>query len=65
MLTRTLLEWCDKKQEEAIEEDTLNKAVSKASVSGAIEGFVDASVAIGMTCVAICGVGFIIGKLKK
>ena len=65
MLARTLLEWCDNKNREAVQENQVNKAIGKTAISGAVEGFVDGTVAVGLICVAICGVGVIIGKLKK
>lgn len=65
MLARTVLEWCDKKQEEAIETDEFKSGVKKACVSGAVEGFIDGCVTIGLGVLATGMIGFAIGKLKK
>lgn len=43
-VTRKLIDWCDTKFEEALNEEDDRKAYKKAIVSGAVEGFVDAAV---------------------
>ena len=65
MLARTVLEWVDKKQEEAMEEDKMSKAIGKAFTGGVVEGLVDGAVVIGGFVLAIGYAGMLVGKFKK
>lgn len=56
-MVRKILKWSDKKFEEALIEEDESKGLAKASLSGAVEGFVDG--------LAIIGLGsFIIGTIE-
>lgn len=44
MITRGLIEWCDKTFKDALYEENERKADTKAFVSGAVEGFADAAI---------------------
>lgn len=48
-VTRRLIDWCDKKYNEAIREDDGRKAFA----SGAVEGFMDAAIVLYVP-IAIC-----------
>ena len=65
MLARTVLEWVDKKQQEAMEEENMGKAMGKAFINGAVEGLVDGAVVIGGFVLAIGYAGMLVGKIKK
>lgn len=53
-MVRQILEWSDKKFDEALLEENEKKGMAKAALSGAVEGFID-GVAIGGTIVAAYG----------
>lgn len=53
-MVRKILEWSDKKFDEALLEENEKKGIAKAALSGAVEGFID-GVAIGGTIVAAYG----------
>lgn len=65
MLARTVLEWVDKKQQEAMEEENMGKAMGKCFINGAVEGLVDGAVVIGGFVLAIGYAGMLVGKIKK
>lgn len=62
-LTRTLIDWCDTKFEEALHEEDDRKATRKAILSGAVEGFMDAAILMYVPVVIGCYVYK--AKLKK
>ena len=62
-ITRTIMDWCDTKFEEALHEEDERKANRKAFVSGAVEGFMDAAVLMYVPVVIACYVYK--GKLNK
>ncbi len=62
-LTRTLIDWCDTKFEEALHEEDDRKATRKAVLSGAVEGFMDAAILMYVPVVIGCYVYK--AKLKK
>jgi hypothetical protein len=62
-LTRTLIDWCDTKFEEALHEEDDRKATRKAILSGAVEGFMDAAILMYVPVVISCYVYK--AKLKK
>lgn len=53
-LTRTLIDWCDTKFEEALHEEDDRKAYRKSFVSGAVEGFMDAAILMYVPVVIGC-----------
>lgn len=44
-IARHLIEWCDNKYDEAIDEEDDRKAYIKAGVSGLVEGLMDGAIA--------------------
>lgn len=54
MVMRGIIEWCDKKMEEAFDEENDNKACRKAMASGAVEGFCDAAILMYVPVVIAC-----------
>lgn len=54
MIMRGIIEWCDKKMEEAFDEDDDRKAFGKAAASGAVEGFCDAAIIMYVPVVIAC-----------
>lgn len=53
-ITRSLIEWCDNKFNEALEEQDERKAGKKAFASGAVEGYMDAAVMLYIPLVIAC-----------
>lgn len=53
-VTRKLIEWCDTKFNEALEEEDERKAYGKAITSGAVEGFMDAAVIMYIPVLIAC-----------
>ena len=53
-IARSLIEWCDNKFNEALEEQDERKAGKKAFASGAVEGFMDAAVLMYIPLVVAC-----------
>ena len=43
-ITKKILNWCDGTMQDAYMEENTGKAMGKAFLSGAVEGFVDAAV---------------------
>ena len=43
-VTRVLINWCDKRFNDALDEEDERKANVKAFTSGAVEGFMDAAI---------------------
>ena len=56
MVMRGIIEWCDKKMEEAFDEENERKAFGKAAASGAVEGFCDAAILMYVPVVIACWV---------
>lgn len=44
MIARSIIEWCDNKLNEALHEEDERKGMSKAALSGAVEGLIDAAI---------------------
>ena len=60
-VTRAIINWCDKKYEEAVDEGN----GTKAFVAGVVEGFVDGSVLFYVpACIALYVTGRISSKNK-
>lgn len=53
-VTRTLIEWCDTRFEEALHEEDDRKAGRKAFASGAVEGFMDVAVVLYIPVLIAC-----------
>lgn len=51
---RAIIEWCDNKLGEAIEETDERKAYGKAAASGAVEGFCDAAIIMYVPVLIAC-----------
>jgi hypothetical protein len=54
MIMRSIIEWCDNKLEEAIDEVDERKGMRKAAASGAVEGFCDAAIVMYVPVVIAC-----------
>lgn len=53
-VTRMLIDWCDTKFEEALDENDGRKAGKKAFASGFVEGFMDAAIVMYIPVVIAC-----------
>lgn len=53
-IMRGIIEWCDNKLNEALEEEDDRKAYRKAAASGAVEGFCDAAIIMYVPVVIAC-----------
>ena len=53
-VTRNILDWCDTKFNEALNEKDDRKAAKKAIASGLVEGFMDAAVILYIPVVIAC-----------
>lgn len=54
MIMRTVIDWCDKKMDEAFEEVDDRKGLNKAALSGAVEGFCDGALLMYVPLVIAC-----------
>lgn len=59
-MVRQILKWCDRKEEEAVQEEKMSKAV----YSGAVEGAINAIVVLG-TLVLTSSVAYIVKDMIK
>lgn len=55
-IARNLINWCDNKFDEALHEKDDHKAAAKASVSGFVEGVMDAAVVMYIPVLIACWV---------
>lgn len=62
-VTRAMINWCDRKFGESLHEEDDRKANTKAFVSGAVEGFMDAAIVMYVPVLIACYVYK--GKLDK
>ena len=53
-ITRQLLNWCDKKFENALHEPDDRKSMRDASISGFVEGFVDGAIIMYVPVLIAC-----------
>lgn len=53
-VTRRLINWCDAKFNEALDEKDDRKASVKAFTSGAVEGFMDAAIVMYVPVLIMC-----------
>ena len=53
-VARYLINWCDNKFNEALDEEDDRKAGGKAFASGAVEGFMDAAIVMYIPVVIAC-----------
>ena len=53
-VTRNLIDWCDKKFDEALHEEDERKSSAKAFASGAVEGFMDAAILLYVPVLIAC-----------
>ena len=53
-VARTLINWCDNKFNEALNEKDDRKGNAKAFLSGAVEGFVDAAIIMYIPVTIAC-----------
>ena len=61
-VAKTLVNWCDKTYEEAVNEPNPRKSGVKAFASGAVEGFIDAAIVMYIPVVIMAYVA--LGKNK-
>lgn len=54
MIMRSIIEWCDKKFEESIEEVDERKGTQKAALSGFVEGLGDGAIIMYVPLVIAC-----------
>lgn len=54
MIMRSIIDWCDNKMNEAFEEEDDRKGLSKAAISGAVEGFCDGALLMYVPLVIAC-----------
>lgn len=54
MIMRSIIEWCDKKFEESLEEVDERKSTKKAALSGFVEGLGDGAVIMYVPLVIAC-----------
>lgn len=54
MIMRSIIEWCDKKFEESIEEVDERKSTQKAALSGFVEGLGDGAIIMYVPLVIAC-----------
>ena len=64
MIMRTAIKWCDKKMDEAYNEEEMPKACTKAFVSGAVEGLLDGAIVVGLLY-TVCGWASVIKESIK
>lgn len=64
-MVRKILDWCDRKMDEAYAEEKSSKAFSKAFKSGFVEGAVDGFAAWGAVLTAIGVVCIVKNTIKK
>lgn len=55
-IMRNIIEWCDKKVDEAYEEHDDRKAAGKAFAGGFVEGFCDAAIIMYIPVLIACHV---------
>lgn len=53
-IMRSIVDWCDNKMNEALEEENERKAYGKAVASGVVEGFCDAAILCYIPVVIAC-----------
>ena len=53
-IMRSIVEWCDKKMDDALEENDERLACRKAFASGAVEGFCDVAIILYVPVVIAC-----------
>lgn len=53
-VARQLIDWCDKKFNDALHEEDDRKGMQKAIVSGTVEGFMDAAIVMYIPVLIAC-----------